>query len=92
MKLCKSVLGFTLLELLAVIVILSLLSSIVISGISGFVSGGEEAATTRRIQTLNLALDQARIRKDNPILYTGTKWEVYEYLKTNGFLIGGEEY
>jgi len=83
--------GLTLLELLASVVLIILVASIVISGVSGFVSGGKEAATTRKIQTLNLALEQAHIRKDNPILYNGNKWEVYGYLKDNGFLVGGDD-
>ena len=82
--------GLTLLELLGAIAVIMVMVSIVTYSIRGVVDSGKETATLAQVRTLNFALEQARIRKDDPILRTGNKWEVYDYLKQNGFLVGGE--
>jgi len=82
--------GLTLIELLGAVAIIAVICSIAFTSVHGFVAGGKEAATIAQVRTLNLALAQARIRADDPVLYTTNKYAVYDYLKAKGFLVGGE--
>ena len=82
--------GLTLIDLLGVVAVIAVICSIAIIAVQGMVDGGKESATIAQVRTLNLALVQARIQADNPVLYGTNKWAVYDYLKEKGFIVGGE--
>lgn len=83
--------GLTLVELLGIIAIISVLLLIAIPSIMGVIDATNDAALKRRVQTLNFAVEQARIRKYNPVLESTDKYAVYQYLIDNNFLIKGQE-
>jgi len=82
--------GLTLVELLGIVAIISILLTIALPSIMGIMEATNEAALKRRIQTLNFAVEQARLRKYDPVLDSTDKYAVYQYLLDNNFLIKGQ--
>jgi competence protein ComGC len=82
--------GLTLVELLGIVAIISLLLLIAIPSILGVLDATNDAALKRRVQTLNFAVEQARLRKYDPVLDSTDKYAVYQYLIDNNFLIKGQ--
>jgi len=83
--------GFSLVEVLGIITIVALLVILVLPGVMNFVQGSKDAAQQRKVQTLNLAVEQARIQKYDPVLDSTDKHAVYQYLIDNNFLIKGQD-
>jgi hypothetical protein len=82
--------GLTLVELLGIVAIISILLLIAIPSIMGVIDATHDAALKRRVQTLNFAVEQARLRKYDPVLDSTDKYAVYQYLIDNNFLIKGQ--
>lgn len=82
--------GLTLVELLGIVAIISILLLIAIPSIMGVIDATNDAALRRRVQTLNFAVEQARLRKYDPVLDSTDKYAVYQYLIDNNFLIKGQ--
>lgn len=76
-------------ELLGVVIIIGLLAAIVLPGVGGFLDLTRDSTLKRKVQTLNFAVEQARIRKPDPVLDSTNKHDVYNYLVDNNFLVGG---
>lgn len=83
----KKAFGFV--ELLGAVAIVSLLALVVITAVTGMLDFTKKATLDRKVQTLNFAVEQARIRKPSEILNSTNKHDVYNYLVENNFLIGG---
>lgn len=79
--------AFTLVDLLGCIAIIAILATLAFPSIKGAIQASKDSSQVQQVQVLNFALEQARVRKDNPILYSGTKYQVYDYLVAEGFLI-----
>lgn len=82
--------GLSVIELLGIVAIVSILLSIAIPGVMGIINATNEAALKRRVQTLNFAVEQARVRKYDAVLDSTDKFAVYQYLIDNNFLIKGQ--
>lgn len=60
----KQIAGFTLVELLIVIVILGILASVLIVGISSIMCTSKESATSTLMKNVGMALDQYKVYKN----------------------------
>lgn len=82
--------GFTLVELLVVIVILGILAAVVVFAVTGITSKGQSSACTIEVRTVNTALQAFNAKSVNNTFPTGTAVAgatgMFGQLKTAGLI------